>query len=116
MRGYVISLETKKTACTMPGQLTPGDTIYSAGKQGRSRVNHKQHRGLGLYPGGCEPAKRSHHMKSIINTFLAITICAGLLLAGSEADNLATQMLASIGGVMLFAAGCLGICKLNREE
>jgi hypothetical protein len=54
-------------------------------------------------------------MKSIINTFLAITICAGLLLAGSEADNLATQMFASVGGVMLFVAGCLGICKLNRE-
>jgi heme O synthase-like polyprenyltransferase len=61
-------------------------------------------------------AKRSKTMKKTINTFLTITICAGLLIAGAETENLTTQMLASIGGVMLFAAGCLGICKLNREE
>jgi hypothetical protein len=55
-------------------------------------------------------------MKSIINTFLAITICSGLLIAGAETENLTTQLFASIGGVMLFAAGCFAFCKLNREE
>jgi len=55
-------------------------------------------------------------MKPIINTFLVFTICAGLLIAGAETENLTTQMLASIGGVMLFAAGCLGICRVNKEE
>jgi hypothetical protein len=47
-------------------------------------------------------------MKKTINTFLAITICAGLILAGSETENLTAQMFASIGGVMLFAAGVWG--------
>jgi hypothetical protein len=54
-------------------------------------------------------------MKHIINTFLTITICAGLLLAGAETENLTTQMFASGGGVMLFAAGCLAFCQFNRE-
>jgi len=55
-------------------------------------------------------------MKSIINTFLAITICAGLLLAGAETGNLTTQMFASGGGVMLFAAGGLGICRVRSTQ
>jgi hypothetical protein len=56
-----MSLETKKTACTMPGQLTPGDTIYSVGKQGRTRVNHKQHRGLGTW-GGRSQKEKTHEI------------------------------------------------------
>jgi hypothetical protein len=55
-------------------------------------------------------------MKKTINTFLVFTICSGLLIAGSETENLTTQLFVSGGGVMMFAAGCLGICKLNREE
>ena len=54
-------------------------------------------------------------MKHIINTILTITICSGLLIAGAEADNITTQFFASVGGVMLFCAGCLGVCLINKE-
>jgi hypothetical protein len=61
-------------------------------------------------------AKGVNHMKSIINTFLAFTICAGLILAGAETGNLTTQMFASGGGVMLFVAGAIGLCIVHGEE
>ena len=54
-------------------------------------------------------------MKHIINTILTITICSGLLIAGAETNNLATQVFASTGGVLLFGAGCLGVCLINKE-
>ena len=48
-------------------------------------------------------------MKTVINTILTIVICSGLLIAGAETNNLATQLFASVGGVMLFCAGCLDL-------
>jgi len=54
-------------------------------------------------------------MKKIWTTILATLSLTGLILAGSEADNLLVQVLASTGGVMLFSAAMLSIVNIHRR-
>jgi hypothetical protein len=54
-------------------------------------------------------------MKHIVNITCGTAAIAGLILAGAECQNLAVQVFTGIGGAMLFAAGCFGICHFNRE-